>query len=664
MELKIKSLKLSYFKGVKEAEYAFGHHTNVLGKNSVGKTTLMTAWMWLMADKDAELHSNPPIRPDDAEECTPRVEAVIDIDGQEILIAKQQKMSVSKPGADGTRKVSLSNTYEINSVPKSEKDFKAYLSELGVDFDLFLPLSHPDVFTGKKAEDMRKVLFSMASEKTDSEISGQMDGVSELSELLKNYTAEEIKAMQNATLRKIREEYGKSGEIIRAKIEGMEMQKVDIDLAELELLKNSLLEQIEQNREKQESTDKQFEEYDRLSGAVVELKAKLSEMERTANEENHRKRLDLQSMIAEKKGTVCGYDMSIKRHDRDIENSERDVEVATKERNRLAEQWKAVKAEKFDESTAVCPTCKRELPQEDAQRLLSDFEKSKAERLDKIEKDGIQAKQDVEDALEAIKEAKKKKEEDIAGREQLLKEIDSLEKQLEEFPSDSDITDTLEYATVKAQLEEKERAMNDFGSAEEARNALKREYEDLHGQLVEVEKQLALATKNNDIDSDIADLRKKQKEYEQSKADCEKILAQLNMVDRKKNELLTDEINRHFDIVRWQMFEFQKNGEYKTCCVPLIDGKKFGESTNTGREVLAKLDIIKGLQSFYGQFYPVFLDGAECLSEETEKRIAMDCQWIFLKVPTLTKLEKSKMTPEEIKEYEEYYNELRFESEG
>ena len=35
----------------------------------------------------------------------------------------------------------------------------------------------------------------------------------EVAELFENYTKEEIEAMQNATLRKIKENYGKEGEI-------------------------------------------------------------------------------------------------------------------------------------------------------------------------------------------------------------------------------------------------------------------------------------------------------------------------------------------------------------------------------------------------------------------------------------------------------------------
>ena len=45
-----------------------------------------------------------------------------------------------------------------------------------------------------------------------------------------------------------------------------------------------------------------------------------------------------------------------------------------------------------------------------------------------------------------------------------------------------------------------------------------------------------------------------------------------------------------------------------------------------------KIDIIKGLQKFYGQSYPVFLDGAECLSEVSKAMIKAECQMIYLVV--------------------------------
>ena len=145
--MKLKEMHLTDFKGVKAATYQFGNRTQIKAANGLGKTTIATAWYWLWTDKDYELHSNPNIRPDNVEECIPRVELVLEIDGLEIVAAKQQKRTVSKPDDQGISKVTLTNTYEVNSVPKTERDFKAYF-EKWIRFDKFLPLSHPEVFVG------------------------------------------------------------------------------------------------------------------------------------------------------------------------------------------------------------------------------------------------------------------------------------------------------------------------------------------------------------------------------------------------------------------------------------------------------------------------------------------------------------------------------------
>ena len=92
MQATIKSLHLENFKGAKSATYQFdGKNASVIGQNGAGKTTLFTGFMWLMADKDSDLKSNPNIRPLDKEECTPRIEVVFDIDGKELTAAKIQK---------------------------------------------------------------------------------------------------------------------------------------------------------------------------------------------------------------------------------------------------------------------------------------------------------------------------------------------------------------------------------------------------------------------------------------------------------------------------------------------------------------------------------------------------------------------------------------------
>ena len=97
-----------------------------------------------------------------------------------------------------------------------------------------------------------------------------------------------------------------------------------------------------------------------------------------------------------------------------------------------------------------------------------------------------------------------------------------------------------------------------------------------------------------------------------------------------KNQMAQDSINAHFNAVKWKLFDRQANGELRTdLCEPMVDGHDIA-GMNTGRLVLAKLDIVNGLQKFYCKSYPVWLDNAECLTSNTTERIQMDAQLIML----------------------------------
>lgn len=634
MQAKIKSLHLENFKGVKNATYQLdGKNASAIGQNGAGKTTLFTAYMWLMADKDSDLKSNPNIRPLDTEECTPRVEVVFDIDGKEVTAAKIQKCTVKKGKNGGADTVSLSNSYEVNSVEYGERDFKKKMAEYGFDFDLFLPLSHPDVFTNQKPADMRKVLFGMTSEQSDYEIACDTKGAQNVALLLENYNADEVKAMQSATLRKIREEYGKDGEILRAKIEGMEQSKTDIDVAELELLKNSLNEQIADNKAKQEDISKEFEEQQKASDGVIELQCELNDLQRKANEENNKKRLQIQNELDKANSDYDMYEAyESGTRSRIKSDTEKELPLLEQRLKEKQELWKSVNGETIDEDKYICPTCHRELPEKEKENILSSFEETKKQRLEFIVAEGEKASQAVKDKKKYIEDSKKEAEEYEKKQEETLKKIEELEKQLSELPESIDISDRPEVQEIQKQIAEKEQAANKSNSAEEIRQDLRFELNDLQNHLVEVEKQLFLAQRNIEIDEKIATLRKKQGELEQNKANAEKILYQLDLVSRKKNTLLQDDVNSHFELVDFKLFDWLKNGEYKETCIPTYRNKDMGISTNTGLEILMKLDIIRGLQKFYGMYLPVFIDGAEALSESTMKMINADCQTVFLKV--------------------------------
>lgn len=661
MRIILKSLHLENFKGVADKTYQFGVNTRVSGMNRLGKTTIATAWYWLMADKNYELASNPNIRPDNLEECIPTVTATLDVDGKEVTIAKMQKRKVSKPDSNGVSKVTLTNTYTVNEVPKSERDFKAYLEDLDFSFDNFLPCSHPDVFTGQKQADMRKVLFKMASEKSDYDIASMSAETADVAKLFADYKFEEIEAMNKASKKKATEQVC----AIPNQIVGLEKAKADVDVAEQELAKADLEREIAEIDKKISNAGATVSV---LQGEEMQLQFDISGITQTMNRKLQSKRRELENAKDDARNTFSDAHSKIVTAERKIADNAEKIAAAEQKRTELGKRYNAELTKTFDETpyifdeskwvfdenSTVCSLCGQTLPADKIEQLRDEFEvkeakaKADAEKrlsnakddfivrhnsdLEEIEANGFNQKSIIDNltsensSLQTCIEALRKQE-----REALAKQ-NELSKQLSELPEEADYSQNAEYVKLKARHDEvlaeiiKE---NSLGH-DELMVALKDEREELQEQLEEVKKIIAQAENNIRIDEQIAELQGKQRDYEQAKADAEKILYQLSLVSKRKNELLVEEINQHFGIVKWILFNYQKNGEYKEVCIPEIDGKRFGDSTNTGREIEAKLDICNSFQRFFNMYCPIFLDGAESINDEYVP--AVDTQLILLTV--------------------------------
>lgn len=343
MKAILKSLHLENFKGTKDKTYEFGKTTRMSGMNRIGKTTIATAWFWLLADKNYELVSNPNIRPDDVEECVPTVTAVLDVDGKEIAIAKMQKRKVGKPDANGISKVTLTNTYEINSVPKTERDFKADLEELGLILDNFLVCSHPDVFTGQKQADMRKILFKMASAKTDAEIAATSEDTADAAKLLESYKFEEIEAMNNASKKKAVEQL----DAIPNQIIGLEKAKVDVDVAEQELAKADLERKIAEADQKIASAGNAVEN---LRQEEMQLQFDMSGIMQTMNRELSSKKSDIEVALFGCTTELNHFNATIPLKEKAIADNAKAIADADAERKKLGEQYNAEKVKVFDET--------------------------------------------------------------------------------------------------------------------------------------------------------------------------------------------------------------------------------------------------------------------------------------------------------------------------
>lgn len=633
----LKKVVLENFMCYAHAEFDFYAITKIKAKNGKGKSTIATAYLWCLFNCDYELKDNPVVRREidgvSVDDMDTSVEITLDVDGKEITMKKVQVRTYNK---DKTG-YKDDNSYYINDVRKNLKDFNAYLD---VDMNVFKMCSNVNAFLNQKPTEMREYLFGLVGDVTDLDIASQKAELAELVPLLEKYTTEELSAMNKATKTKITKDLPILDGQIKEKERDIQLKQA-VDVSDLELQKNSLKEQIADCVAKQTDNDKLMAEYDKASSDILNLKFELSDMSRKANEENIKARRDIENKISEKKDYLINIANTIQKNNSEISGYQNDIESGTRERNRLADVWKKIKEEKFNDNTAICPTCRRELPAEEIESLRSSFEKTKADRLAKVEKDGLEVKADVDNARDMIPKLEKCNEENIANQQKLEEEVADLEKQLSELPQEIDVTATEEHKALEQQIAEKEEAMHKANDILTIKAELKSQEAALRQQLAECESQIAKADTAAD-EQRLEELRQIRTDSEQNKTNAEKILDLLDELDKAKNEALTEAVNSHFGLVKWQLFEYAKNGNYKSCCIPTVDGKSILTTmSNKGNRILGRVDICNSIQKISGISVPIILDDSESLSTDNQKKVAemVDSQLIMLIVNDSEKLE-------------------------
>ena len=629
MEIKLKKLILENFMCYALKEIDFSDFTKISAMNGIGKSTIANAYMWLFFNCDYELRDNQTVRREvdgkTIDDVDVSVTAVIDMDGKEITAKKVQKRTYSK---DGTS-YKDDNKYFINDVPKTLKDFNAYFE---LDMNVWKMCTSVNAFLSQKPADMRSYLFSLVSEVTDVQVANSNKELKELVPLLEKYKAEELLAMNKATKSKVSKELPILDGQIMEKERDIQI-KSDIDVSDLELLRNSLKEQIKANTEKQTNADRMMEECSKVQDEIMKLKFDLSGLQNKANEELISASAEISKTISDVMNIKRATETYISEAKRQIATCKDNVDVLNRKRNSYAEEWKSVNSEQFNEDTTICPTCGRKLATSKITSLRNDFERNKKIRLDDITSKGMDCKSQIDKNNDRINELEVELDKLQIQLDEADNRIEELNKKADSQPTFVDISDTEEYKAIQDKIAEKEEYANKLSSGD-IRAELKAQENDLRQQLAECEGEIAKSDTEAD-DERLSELKKKKLDMEQSKTDCEKILDLLDELDKTKNELLTDQINSHFSLVQWKLFDNAKNGNYKSVCIPMVDGKSILTTmSNKGNRILGRIDICKSIQKISGINCPIWLDDTENLDTVNQSRVAdmVDSQLIMLLV--------------------------------
>lgn len=624
MKIKLLGIRLENFMCYVDTEFNFFHLTKILAENGRGKSSIVTAFNWVLFNCDYELRDNPQVRRvvdgKSVDDMDTAVTLVLDVDGKEVTLRKVQKRIYGETVKDGVVVTTVNdpNSYYINEVSKTLKAFNEYLN---VNIATFKMCSNINVFLNQKPKEMREYLFSLVDKISDLDMAKSKSELAELVPLLEKYTAEEIRAMKN----KIKKDVDDNAKKLKGQIEEKERDvqlKQAIDVSDLELQKNSLKEQIADCAAKQTDNDKLMAEYDKASSDILNLKFELSDMSRKANEENVKARRDIENRITDKQFLVRQTEKTISETEHCIELSKQTIESITGYLDVERKKWTEENNRQFDENSLICPYCGNEYSEDKKEQLRADFKKHKADTLKAITDNGN---------LYADKLSKEKKT--LADLEAELPEhkenlgmlntaIEVLAEQLSELPQEIDVSTTEEYKALEQQITEKEQSMHKANDISAVKAELKVQESELRQQLSDCEAKIAAS--NTAMEEErLEELRNRQRDMEQGKTNAEKILDLLDELDKAKNESLSDTVNSYFGLVKWQLFEYAKNGNYKSVCVPMVDGKSILTTmSNKGNRILGRIDICNSIQKISGITCPIWLDDAESLDESNQSKVA------------------------------------------
>lgn len=632
----LKKVVLENFMCYAHAEFDFYAITKIMAKNGKGKSTIATAYLWCLFNCDYELKDNPVVRREvdgkSVDDMDTAVTLTLDVDGKEVTLRKVQKRTYSKDSSS----YKDDNKYFINDVPKTLKDFNTYLD---VDMNVFKMCSNVNAFLNQKPAEMREYLFGLVGDVTDLDIASQKAELAELAPLLEKYTTEELSAMNKATKTKITKDLPILDGQIKEKERDIQLKQA-IEVSDLELQKNSLKEQIADCVAKQTDNDKLMAEYDNASANILSLKFELDDIRRKANEDNIKARRDIENRISDKQFLVRQTEKTITDTEKNIEYQQNAIDSINKNLQNIRDKWKAENERKFDETSLICSYCGQEYPEDKKEQLRADFDSHKAEELKIITSNGNLFKDKLDKNKKILEDLQKELPQHKESLEMLNTAIADLEKQLSELPQEIDASATEEYKALEQRIAEKEQAMHKANDISAVKAELKSQETALRQQLAECESQIAKSDTAAD-EQRLEELKQTRIDSEQNKTNAEKVLDLLDELDKAKNEALTEAVNSHFGLVKWQLFEYAKNGNYKSCCIPTVDGKSILTTmSNKGNRILGRVDICNSIQKISDISVPIILDDSESLSTDNQKKVAemVDSQLIMLIVNDSEKL--------------------------
>lgn len=577
MQIKIKTLKLENFKGIKNLTIDFKDITNISGDNAVGKTTIFDAYSWLLWDKDSLNRKDFAIKPydkngDEVHNLESIVEGDFVFDDTDLTLKKIYKeVWTKKRGSTQAEFTGHTTDYYINAVPVKKKEYTERIVSV-ISEDNFNLLSNPLYFNQILDKNKRReVILGLIEEVKPEDIIAKNKDLEDLD--LETYTVDELRKIAKDSAKKI----NKDIESIPARIDELDKSKIhDIDFDALEFRKRSTLPAIKEIDEKLADASKMAEGMTEITEKITALQKEKSELSEKYQNKCLEVKLKNKKILQEKE-----HDKLV------IEEAKKNIEKLKDLVEKAREEWQEVHKEQY-QGDFKCPTCGQDLLPDQIEKTMANFNKKKSEKLTSIEEKAKDLKIKIEECEKiAIYVVKEYKEEDLPIEPIRLEEIDK-------------------------ELDEAKAKLSDF-SLDNKKDLLEKK-DSLNADLEEINKKLSLQGQNEKIDERIKELEKQEKELAKAYEEQQRIIYLCEEYTKAYVNLVSDKINDSFDLVKFKLFENQINGGITETCEATFKGVPYSDLNNAAK-INAGLDVINSLSDKLDLKVPIFIDNAESVNE-------------------------------------------------
>lgn len=624
------------FYGKNTLDADFSMKTVLSGQNEVGKSTVKRIILDVLNCHDENDREITGIRPHDESgaeiDDVDIVRAVtFEISGKAKTLKKVTRQKRNKKG-----EITGSVTdYSINDVPYKMADYNQYINDNMAELGVLPFCLNAMTLLNKSQAEQRLALASYFGTRTDEEICDMFPQFAELKPMFDDGDVDQLKKVCRGKLNGTGGRNGSKGLVkerdeISTRIDTIHSTNEYTDLAELELQKKTYEPQLKEIEDKLSDYNKILKDKQKATEDIMNLKFELSDMERKANADNQKKRMELQAQLDDFNASIHKGESMIRAKKANIENSEREVRFCTENLEKVRADWKKTKELAFDESSINCPMCGQKLPEDKIESMRADFDERKAKNLKELEDKGNALSSTSKELKQAIEDKKKEIIDLEAELKELTEKCDIVAKELGKVPTDVDMTGNSEYQALKAKIGEKEKALADENDTSELIRKLKNERNELLRQVSSVDTKIELGVANNKrIDDSIADLEDKRKDLNQEIADWERKLDLLKEFTRKKNELLQADVNKYLDFATAKLFRPLLNGDTEECCDFVYNGEAYARNLNHGARMLTEVDICRAFQKVANVNFPIIIDDTESVDDWRIPQI--DNQLILLK---------------------------------